>query len=101
MSVQNIIARFRSRVTVYEHDFQSFGRTAALKDGEFFVQADESSIDELFSGDRNLAARFLDFLHAGFEGFFIVRAGEWVTYGWFSTPRGPQPRHLPRWIRNL
>src|SRR4051812_48487867 len=101
MLLSNIISRFRTKVTVYTHDFKSFGRVLELEPDETFIRADRDSIAAYFSNDGKLAARFLGFVNAGFEGVFLVRGSEWVTYGWFSRPGGDHPHHLPRWTRKF
>ncbi len=101
MALQSIHDLFRTRLTVYRHEFKTFGRAAPLGPGEAFLPATEFSIAKLFSDDPALAARFRGFVSAGFEGLFLTCCGQWATYGWFSTPCSAQPHHLPRWTRNL
>jgi RimJ/RimL family protein N-acetyltransferase len=101
MLLSNIVSRFRTPLTVYTHDFKSFGRALELEPDETFIRADRDSIAAYFSNDEKLAARFLEFVNAGFEGLFIVRGSEWVTYGWFSRPGRVNPPHLPRWTRKF
>lgn len=64
---------------------------------EAWIRASQSSIALLFVADSCRRRRFLRFLRSGFLGYFLVREGQWIGYGWCAPPGSGRPPHLPRW----
>ncbi|MGZ4164318.1 MAG: hypothetical protein ACXVPK_09795, partial [Tumebacillaceae bacterium] len=56
-------------------------------------------LDVFFRDDPERQTVFQEFLRKGYVGFLLHQQGQWVSYGWMSTPSSPQPPHLPRFIR--
>jgi len=63
--------------------------------------ASSRSVQEVFGNDPQRLQRFRCYLKANYTGLFLVRGGQWISYGWYSHPRSGGPPHLPRWSGRL
>lgn len=54
-----------------------------------------------FGCDPARVERFRKYAAAGYTGLVLVRAGQWISYGWCSNLRSPCPPHLPQWTGTL
>jgi RimJ/RimL family protein N-acetyltransferase len=98
-----ILSKFRFKSLVYYQNgpIDSSSLDAGSSSDQW-VLASESSINQLFASDRSRRRRFLRFLRSGGLGLFLVRNGEWISYGWTAQPHSKGiPPHLPRWVLHL
>lgn len=98
----NLASKFRIRSLVYRCTANEMSRRRELHSRcDTWIRASESAVEVLFGDDPARRGRFLRFVRAGFPGLFLVRNGEWVSYGWVTAPGAGRPRHLPRWAGKL
>jgi len=90
-----ISQRYRVDTLVYRRDGQIDNSWLATGSAESWIPASESAIEWLFGSDRSRRRRFLHFLRSGGLGVFLVRNGQWVSYGWSTQPGNKvHPPHL-------
>ncbi|HVB86400.1 MAG TPA: hypothetical protein VNK23_07015 [Candidatus Dormibacteraeota bacterium] len=70
-------------------------------DGSGSQLASPQSVQEVFGDDPRRLQRFQSYLKANYSGLFLVRGGQWVSYGWYSHPFSAGPPHLARWSGRL
>ncbi len=95
--LSQLAAKFRATTLVYQFSgprerWRVEGRTSR----EAWIRASQSSIVLLFAADGQRRRRFLGFLRSGFLGYFLVREGQCIGYGWCAPPGSGSPPHLPR-----
>lgn len=57
------------------------------------------NVQQYFADDSKWARRFTNSLKANAVGVLVKYKGDWASYGWFSTPGGMRPPHIPRQLK--
>jgi RimJ/RimL family protein N-acetyltransferase len=94
--------RFITKTVVYESTGPSDGRASlsGLEESGWQL-ADSRTVQVVFRDDPRRLQRFQSYLRANYVGLFLVRGGQWISYGWYSHPHSGGPPHLPRWSGKL
>jgi hypothetical protein len=93
-----MIPRFRRIFTVYRWDLDPPSMDPAPDQP---VELCRDSVRTIFRSHPFRLEHFLRFLDSGYFGLAFLRESRCVSFGWFSRPGGPQPPHLPAWLRRF
>jgi hypothetical protein len=95
-----MMSRLCEKLCMYRYAGDAPADTAPQAEGDISWELfTPQTIKQYFADDPKWARRFTYSLNANAVGVLVKYKGDWASYGWFSTPGGIRPPHIPRQLK--